>query len=96
MKIRYLLLLAAVSCSPADETGGTAEVDRIDLSELSTVTVLESGAMVPKEKMTNETKRTTFMDAISGAAVTGHNSSGKVLTAAEADQYLSREKVLGW
>lgn len=110
-----LALLAAVSCSPADETGGTteetlpapppvdpsekrvlvdaplvlelgsvpvlgqsgliriytsegAEVDRIDLSELSTVTVLESGAMVPKEKMTNETKRTTFMDAISGGS----------------------------
>ena len=68
MKIRYLLLMVAVSCSPADETGGTAEVDRIDLSELSTVTVLESGAMVPKEKMTNETKRTTFMDAISGGS----------------------------
>jgi len=41
-------------------------VDKIDLSDISTVDVLESGVMVPKEQMTNETKMTTFMDAIYG------------------------------
>ena len=32
----------------------------------------------------------------SGKAVTGHNASGKVLTAAEAEPYSSRQSVLGW
>ena len=32
----------------------------------------------------------------SGKAVTGHNASGKVLTAAEAEPYSSRKAVLGW
>ena len=32
----------------------------------------------------------------SGKAVTGHNTSGKVLTAAEAEPYSSRKAVLGW
>lgn len=32
----------------------------------------------------------------SGKAVTGHNSSGKVLTAEEAEPYSSRAAVLGW
>ena len=32
----------------------------------------------------------------SGKAVTGHNASGKVLTAAEAAPYSSRQAVLGW
>ena len=32
----------------------------------------------------------------SGAAVTGHNSFGKVLSASEAQGYLSRSSVLGW
>ena len=31
-----------------------------------------------------------------GKAVTGHNASGKVLTAAEAEPYSSRKAVLGW
>lgn len=31
-----------------------------------------------------------------GTAVTGHNSYGKVLTAAEAEPYLTRESILGW
>ena len=31
-----------------------------------------------------------------GKAVTGHNASGKVLTAAEAEPYSSRQAVLGW
>ena len=33
---------------------------------------------------------------ISGKVITGHNSYGKVLTAAEVEQYLTREAVLGW
>jgi pectin methylesterase-like acyl-CoA thioesterase len=32
----------------------------------------------------------------SGKAVTGHNASGKVLTAAEAEPYSTRQSVLGW
>ena len=32
----------------------------------------------------------------SGKAVTGHNASGKVLTATEAEPYSSRKAVLGW
>lgn len=32
----------------------------------------------------------------SGNPITGHNSYGKVLTAAEAEPYLTREAVLGW
>ena len=32
----------------------------------------------------------------SGKAVTGHNASGKVLTATEAEPYSSRQAVLGW
>ena len=32
----------------------------------------------------------------SGKAVTGHNASGKVLTAAEAEPYSTRQAVLGW
>ena len=32
----------------------------------------------------------------SGKAVSGHNSSGRVLTATEADPYSSRQSVLGW
>lgn len=32
----------------------------------------------------------------SGKAITGHNASGKVLTAAEAEPYSSRKAVLGW
>ena len=31
-----------------------------------------------------------------GTAVTGHNSYGKVLTAAEAEPYLTRQSILGW
>ena len=31
-----------------------------------------------------------------GKAVTGHNASGKVLTATEAEPYSSRKAVLGW
>ena len=32
----------------------------------------------------------------SGAAVSGHNASGKILSASEAEPYSSRETVLGW
>ncbi len=31
-----------------------------------------------------------------GTAVTGHNSYGKVLTASEAEPYLTRQSILGW
>lgn len=31
-----------------------------------------------------------------GAAITGHNSYGRVLTASEAEPYLTRESILGW
>lgn len=44
------------------------KVDEINLADISTVNVLESGVMVPKEQMTNSSKLTTFMDAISGGS----------------------------
>lgn len=43
-------------------------VDKIDLADLATVDVREDGIMVPKEKMTAETKFNTFMDAVYGAS----------------------------
>ena len=45
------------------KTDGT-EVDRIDLADLSTVTVREDGMMVPKVQLTKETVYNTFMDAL--------------------------------
>ena len=40
------------------------EVDRIDLADMSTVTVRSDGAMVPKVQITSATVYNTFMDAI--------------------------------
>lgn len=44
------------------------EVDRIDLSDISTVDILEDGTMLPKTAITADTKFNTFMDAIQGAS----------------------------
>ena len=43
-----------------------AEVDRINLADISTVDILEDGTMVPKAKMMNSSTYTSFMDAING------------------------------
>ena len=52
----------------------------------------ESGV---KDTATSGWREYGSVDA-SGKAVTGHNASGKVLTAAEAEPYSSRQSVLGW
>ena len=41
-----------------------AQVDSIDLADLATVTIREDGQMVPKEKITSETKLNTFHDVL--------------------------------
>lgn len=43
-------------------------VDKIDMADMATVTVRADGTMVPKEKMTADTKFNTLMDAILGTS----------------------------
>ena len=45
-------------------TSDGTEVDRIDLADLATVDILESGVTVPKTQMKNDSKFTSFMDAL--------------------------------
>ena len=45
-------------------TASGTEVDRIDLADLTTVTLREDGCYLPKEQMVNDTRFNTFMDAL--------------------------------
>ena len=61
-------------------TASGKEVDSVNMADIATVNVLESGIMVPKEQITAATEKNTFMDVLSsgGRTRTVHYTPVKV------------------